>query len=428
MTEQPGTGQPSGWAAPGGSGPTGPSGSTPTPPPPPPGTQPPPPGAQPPGWGTPPPPGTPPPGAQPPGWGTPPPPGAGWGQPAWGAGPPPAPKPGIVPLRPLGFGEVLDGAFTAVQRYPKILLGLSALLMTGVMVLSFAVLFLGFGDLLTDEDVPEIGGARVVTLVVSGLVLLLVSWISQMALIGMITVTVSQGVLGRAVTVRQVWDTTKGRIPALLLMSLLFALAYLVAIAVLILLCAGLIYGTEQAGIIGVGIALTVLIVLGAIAGGFYLWVKLALTPAALVLETRPADPGFPGGTQRPLGVIEAVRRSWTLTQGRYWRTLGLLFVSGLIAGVVSQIIQIAFSVLAVAVGALIISTTSEVVGTAVTGLVSVIGGIAGAILQAAFMSAINVLIYVDARMRGEGLDLELASITGGDRAADPATHPWTAR
>ena len=36
-----------------------------------------------------------------------------------------APKPGIVPLRPLGVGEILDGAFTSMRRYPKATLGLS---------------------------------------------------------------------------------------------------------------------------------------------------------------------------------------------------------------------------------------------------------------------------------------------------------------
>ena len=37
-----------------------------------------------------------------------------------------APKPGIIPLRPLSVGEILDGTFTTIRRHPKATLGLSA--------------------------------------------------------------------------------------------------------------------------------------------------------------------------------------------------------------------------------------------------------------------------------------------------------------
>jgi hypothetical protein len=42
---------------------------------------------------------------------------------------PPAPRPGIIPLRPVGVGEILDGAFTAVRRNLKATLGISAAVM-----------------------------------------------------------------------------------------------------------------------------------------------------------------------------------------------------------------------------------------------------------------------------------------------------------
>ncbi len=59
-----------------------------------------------------------------------------WGTPY--AAPPP-PRPGIVPLRPLGVGELLDGAFAAIRRYPRATLGLAAavmLVVTAVEVLT----------------------------------------------------------------------------------------------------------------------------------------------------------------------------------------------------------------------------------------------------------------------------------------------------
>src|SRR5664280_2211383 len=86
------------------------------------GVPPPPPGEGPPGWGE-----------GPPGWG-----GAqpgrgrqpGWGgQPGWGQRRT-EPKPGVIPLRPLGLSELLDGAIAIVRTYPKVTLGLSAIVMT----------------------------------------------------------------------------------------------------------------------------------------------------------------------------------------------------------------------------------------------------------------------------------------------------------
>lgn len=439
MTEQPGTGQQPGWVAPGGGSPgPGPTpGSTPGAPtgatPPPGGT------AQPagpnpgqgPGWGAPTPPGGQGAPGQPPGWGTPPPPpppGGGWGQPAWGSGPPPAPKPGIVPLRPLGFGEVLDGAFTAVQRYPKILLGLTALVVTGLMLATFLVMFLGFADFFTSDDIEQFGGPRIVSFALSIMVVVILFSLAEIALTGMITVTVSQGVLGRPVTVRQVWDTAKGRILRLIGLTVLIALAVTVGYIAVFALGAGLVYVSDQAGILAVGIVLVVLLAIGVIVGAIYVGVRLSLSAAALVIETRPTDPGYPGGQQRGLKVIEALRRSWALTRGRWWRTFGLIFVSSLIAGVISSIIQYGFLFLGLGIAAALGAATSSTNLSGAVGILMYGVGYVGAIvLQMSFISAVNALIYVDARMRGEGLDLELASITGGERSGDTA-DPWVAR
>jgi len=41
---------------------------------------------------------------------------------------PPGPEPGGIPLRPLGVGEILSGAFTSIRQNPAATLGLSAVL------------------------------------------------------------------------------------------------------------------------------------------------------------------------------------------------------------------------------------------------------------------------------------------------------------
>src|SRR6266851_3911479 len=67
----------------------------------------------------------------------------GYGQPgygpargAWPTHAPSAPKPGVIPLRPLVVGEILDGAFSSIRQNPKATLGLSAILLTITGVIS----------------------------------------------------------------------------------------------------------------------------------------------------------------------------------------------------------------------------------------------------------------------------------------------------
>lgn len=359
-------------------------------------------------------------------------PGPGWGGPP---GRPPAPKPGVVPLRPLGFGEVLDGAFTTVQRYPKILLGMSAAVMTALMVISFVAVFVGLADLLnatTEQDVLEISDSTWISAGVSYLVLVVAAMIGTATLTGMITVTVGRGVLGQPATVGEVWRTAKGKIPRLiglaLLQGLLIGAGFMLATVVIVLLAVGLYQLNPVLGVL-VGILLGLLALLGLV----ILWVRLAVAPAALVLETRPVGPpGHPGGEQRPLGIVQSLRRSWQLVRGRTWRTFGLLFVANLIGGVVASIVQAAFMLLggALAVG-LEAATDSGVLAGGASGLLLGVGYVGSMVLQLAFLSAIYVLVYVDARIRGEGLDLELAHATSGDPTAGPSTgpaSPWAAR
>src|SRR5215472_2329483 len=109
-----------------------PGGYIPPPPPPPPGAGQPGPPGQPRWYG--PPAGQAPPG----GYGYPPPP-PGYGPRPYGPWQQQAPKPGVIPLRPLSVGELLDGAFTSIRRNPKATLGIAAVLLTFSAVITTAV-------------------------------------------------------------------------------------------------------------------------------------------------------------------------------------------------------------------------------------------------------------------------------------------------
>ncbi len=125
------------------------------------------------------------------------------------------------------------------------------------------------------------------------------------------------------------------------------------------------------------------------------------------------------------IGVIASLRRSRRLVTGSWWRVFGILLLATIIAFVLSGIIAIPFQVIGTIVGggfedvdapfsmgALVITSIGSVIATTIT---------------LPFAAAISVLLYIDQRMRREGLDLELAraaGIPGNQPAADPRTAP----
>jgi hypothetical protein len=96
------------------------------------------------------------------------------------------------------------------------------------------------------------------------------------------------------------------------------------------------------------------------------------------------------------LGPIQAMRRSWRLAKRRYWATFGVALLTGVVASTLASVLPILPSTLALIIG-LDWGWILLGVGTALTSLI-VLPVVAGS----------AVLIYLDLRIRTEGLDLEL--------------------
>jgi glycerophosphoryl diester phosphodiesterase family protein len=107
----------------------------------------------------------------------------------------------------------------------------------------------------------------------------------------------------------------------------------------------------------------------------------------------------FPAIVAERIGPFRAMRRSWQLTRGHWWRTFGTLLVVGLIA----LVIYVAFIV-----GLDAAVTSLDSVGVfayaAVTTLVTVL---VFAIVYP-LVSSIATVVYYDLRVRSEGFDLQL--------------------
>lgn len=355
------------------------------------------------GWGAAPPPPPPPPGAYgQPAYGQP-----AYGQPAYAGAPlpgvagwgavPQAPKPGVVPLRPLGVGEILDGAITYIRRDPRTVLGISAVI---ALVLALAQ-FLSLAATARSLAVSTSGDVETAFSSLGGSVAQLLQYVLSLVLgvvaTGLLTVVMGQAVLGRRVTTAEAWARAKSRFLPLLGLTLLVSLVAFGAMVVGLAIAVGLgiLVGNAAGG--GAGVLVGVPLGLAALAVALWLYVKLLLAPAALVLENA--------------GVVTAMRRSWRLVGGAWWRTFGIYLLGSILASIVAGVLSIPF----VIVGTVLSFSALESGGTLPLAylLSTSLGTLVSSMIIIPFSAGIVSLLYIDRRIRREALDIELARAAG---------------
>ena len=325
-----------------------------------------------------------------------------------------APKPSIIPLRPLSIGEILGGAFESLRANPKAMFVPSLVVMSIVGLLSagsFALFLsrLGLPNLtsgeaeLSEADLDNIGSSLVGLLVQLGVTSVL-SMMATSIIIGLLIVTVSRTILGRKASLGDVWQRTRPRVWALIGQTLLIELILAVITAVFVAVAIGIGWALlgnviangaseDSAGtfVVVFLVLLALLIVLGLAV--FALMCKLCLAPAALVLEN--------------IGVMEGISRSWTLTRGYFWRIVGIRLLSFIIVFFATQIVS---------QGVSIVMQGLVYAAPDMTLAILVASTLLSSLIQAAilpFDSAVVALMYTDLRMRSEGLDVELRHAAG---------------
>jgi hypothetical protein len=354
-------------------------------------------------------------------WGTPPPPYGypGSGQPGptpygWypKSGPPPAPKPGVIPLRPIGVSEILDGAFTAIRRNPRATLGVGAIIMTVYGILAAVIApaaVTGFGSFTRVNNGQPASQAQIQRQVsdvghqVLGLVLIyLLLYVAGQILSGMLTNVIGRSVLGERITAGEAWRRTLPRLPAMFGATLLFAAAIIGIWAV---------YAGIGAAITAIGngsgpVSIIYFVVAGiaAVCLTVWLWTSFMLANQVVVLERT--------------GPVRALGRSWRLVRHSFWRVFGITLLAQLIVGIASAILQLPFTIPASLMAAHSGDSLHPPIAAVVIGTV---GTIASRTLTGALLAGVFVLLYVDLRMRKEGLDIALRTATDGERPGGPA-------
>ncbi|MCX4726220.1 hypothetical protein [Streptomyces sp. NBC_01306] len=327
----------------------------------------------------------------------------GWGGPpqnGWGYQQPVVAKPGIIPLRPLGVGEILDGAVSTMRAHWRTALGLTIGVAAAVQLCSILVqhyllpeptqIDSGAGP--TEQLHQSVDSLRT-TLIGLG-PLYAITLIGTIFTTAVLTMVVSRSVLGRPVTLADAWREARPQLSRLVGLSLLLPVAY-AAVMTVGLLPGLLVGGSEGAGLAALGGLAAVVVVV-------WLWICFSLAGPALMLERQ--------------GIAAALRRSAKLVKGVWWRIFGITLLTLLLTALVSGLIDLPFNAAA---------TMAD--GKSVSDLVSsrapefgwpylIISGI-GATLTAAltypFTAGVTVLLYVDQRIRREALDIDLARSAG---------------
>ncbi|MFD8982575.1 hypothetical protein [Streptomyces sp. NPDC059564] len=327
--------------------------------------------------------------------------GAPYGPPGGWGGPPPAAKPGVIPLRPLGLGEILDGAVGTLRGHWRPVLSISlvvaALCQIGLLFVQRATMD---SAVITTNEPPT--GEQAAKLLGDTAFLYGAEYFLE--ILGLFLVTallapvVSRAVLGRTSTVSATLKAVRPLAPR---MAGLIALLLVGALAAAVLpVLPGILAGSIGLAALGMPVGLVLLA---------WFYVTFVLASPALMLERG--------------SVTDAMKRSAKLVRGSWWRIFGISLLTWALRTITAGIIIMPFAGIALFVSPGGFSSLLD--GSAATNwtflIITAIGGIVGAAVTVPMQTGVTTLLYVDQRIRREALDLELAR-AAGQGAGEPVT------
>jgi hypothetical protein len=324
----------------------------------------------------------------------------------------------VIPLRPLGVGEILDGAVSTMRAHWRTVLGVS--LVVALVTETASILLQGFvladNSSLSALDNNPNPSANDIASALSGAVAgsaltLLITLLGVVIATAMLTMVISRAVLGRPVTTREAWTDAR---PQLLRLLGLTTLLMVIAVGIL---AVGILPGilVAVAGSTGAGIALGFLGAIASFVVIAWLLVRYTLSSPALMLEKQ--------------GVFKAMARSAKLVRGSWWRMFGIQLLSAFLVYMVSSVVQIPFVLVAGVTGSGGLSSlVSGDSGYSWASLIIIgIGAVIGSTITFPISAGVTALLYMDQRIRREALDIELARAAGvpgyGETPADSTAN-----
>lgn len=327
----------------------------------------------------------------------------------------PASRPGIIPLHPLSFGTILGRSFVALRQNPRVLLGFAMIVQTlaylvviGVIVAVGVASFSRLDTLRSGtEDFEAVMAGSIAITAIAGFVLGLGAGALAVIVQGVVVSEVAHAALAEKLTLGALWRKVRPVVWRLIGYSFLLALALLLGFGILAVVMVAI--GTVA---LPLAIALTVFLFLASIPLLLWLSTKLALVPAAIILEHAT--------------ILQAIARAWTLIRGRFWVALGVILVISVTFSAISQVISIPLGFLSGALTTIVAPTgdpdPAAIIGVLVVALLVQVVTLLIQSVAIVVQSTATTLVYIDCRMRREGLDLDLlAYVERRDASSRPS-------
>jgi hypothetical protein len=347
------------------------------------GAQPPPP--RPPGAMQPPPPPPGAPGPPPPGQRGTPPPRPGSATSTWPASRGWSPVGGaLLPIRPLSVGDILDGAFRALRATIGPVALLVVVLLGPVQLLFNLVLSrlvpgavgAGFGDAFIDVD-DALGAGDLGAIFGSTFLFGLLSWLITLVVGAAVVALVLQLDRGGTTDVGAAIRDAIGVLWSVLAATVLLGIGGFAAFFGFVLLA---VLAGVAIPVLGLVLGVLLFLPAGTIGGLALLGLVNLVVPIAVVEREGP---------------LVTIGRAWWVLRRRFWRVVGITALIGLLVIIVTIAVSLPF-------------TLASAVAGGFGWVLESVGQVLGQVASVPLTSFAALLLYLDARARFEGLDLQL--------------------
>ncbi|WP_199486557.1 hypothetical protein [Actinomadura logoneensis] len=291
----------------------------------------------------------------------------------------------------MSISEMLDGAIAAIRYSPRTVLGMSVAISTVVQVTGSVVAYYFIGRQASGEVTPRVLLRSVGAQATLAAVELVLTAFGILFLAGLLAPVLARTMFGLDISLGQAWSDVRARFGRLLLTAAVVIVASLAALALPILP-----FGLALAG--NAHPALGVLSAMFGIPAGLalmvWMYVLLVQSVPTLVMERQ--------------GIGGALVRARRLSKGRWWRTFGTLLLAMLVTvfmGFFALRIPFLLAQLVFFGGS---GSGSDQVLPALA--LDTVGRIVSWSVVLPFDAGVIALLYMDRRMRREGLDLDLAT------------------
>ncbi len=303
----------------------------------------------------------------------------------------------IIPMRPQNISTIIDGTFKAIQKNPKVFLGISSIIAILLIIIEFPINYFLFNSINSLQNflenintnnavVPEIL-EYFRNYIISTSILSIISGIFTLIITGISSLAVADLVIKRKYSLKYYINKSKEFLLKLILLLIVYSL--LITIIGMLLLSISvvipaLLFFTLPAELYYIAIIVAVILFIITVILMLFMIIRLSFSTQVLVLENEK--------------ILSSIKRSWKLSKGYFWVILGRIVLIAILMSAIFGIISLGANLV---LSLFLHFDTLLLISNAISTLLNII-------FVTPIFAISTTLIYIDLRIRKEGLDIEL--------------------